>query len=146
MLQIDAILGRPIAVVGPSGSYYTGLLRPDQGPTLLVSATNFATECVAPETLVTPPPATPTTPAVPETPATPIAPTGEATTPPASVPESPTTPAAPTGVLAETVSRPTSLPTTGASGTPWMAGTAAALVAAGAALVTQARRLARREA
>lgn len=46
--QVEAVLGRPLAVVGPSGSYYNSLLRGGTGPNMLVSATNFEIPgCVA---------------------------------------------------------------------------------------------------
>ena len=55
-LQIDAILGRPLAVIGPSGSFYSGIIRPPayEGPSMLVSATNFGTDCTVPETPTVP--------------------------------------------------------------------------------------------
>ena len=40
--QIDAILGAPLAAVGPSGSFYSAELRGGHGPNLLIGATNFA--------------------------------------------------------------------------------------------------------
>jgi hypothetical protein len=36
--QIDAVVGPPLGVVGPSGSYYTAGLRPNGGPTTLLAA------------------------------------------------------------------------------------------------------------
>ena len=50
-LQIDAILDRPLAVIGPSGSTYNGSLRPPafEGQTMLLSAMNFGTECSVPD-------------------------------------------------------------------------------------------------
>ena len=162
-LQIDAILGRPLAVVGPSGSFYSGILRPPayEGPSMLVSAMNFGTDCTVPETPTVPDTQmVPETPTVTETPAVPEAPTTTTT------PDSPDTPVVPTAVevspvsatvapaaqpatavMGETVSRSTTqatLPVTGTSSTPWMAA-AAALIAAGAGLVARTRRLAHRE-
>jgi hypothetical protein len=63
-VQLDAALGLPIGVVGPSGSYYSNILR-QTGPNMLVSAANFGLqpceEAPAPTTTST------TTPAVEET-------------------------------------------------------------------------------
>lgn len=56
--QLEAVLGAPLAVVGPSGSFYSALLRGDDRPTMLISATNYViTPCqpeVAPTTIVAP--------------------------------------------------------------------------------------------
>jgi hypothetical protein len=37
-LQVGGGIGLPLAVVGPSGSYYTAAVRGDQGPNLVLSA------------------------------------------------------------------------------------------------------------
>jgi hypothetical protein len=39
--QAGGVLGLPLAVVGPNGSYYSQVLRGDSGPTMLIGATNF---------------------------------------------------------------------------------------------------------
>jgi hypothetical protein len=36
--QVDAVVGPPLGVVGPSGSYYNAGLRPNGGPTTLIAA------------------------------------------------------------------------------------------------------------
>ncbi len=42
-MQVDAVLGLPLEVVGPSGSFYSGATR-GHGPNRLLSATNFAVD------------------------------------------------------------------------------------------------------
>jgi LPXTG-motif cell wall-anchored protein len=52
--QLDAIVGRPLAVVGPSGSYYSASLRGDGLRSTLVGFRNGAYElCAAQETTTT---------------------------------------------------------------------------------------------
>ena len=38
--QVDAVLGGPLAVVGPAGSFYGSSLRTNGGPNMLISANN----------------------------------------------------------------------------------------------------------
>jgi LPXTG-motif cell wall-anchored protein len=108
-LQVDAVLGAPLAVIGPNGTYYNSVLRPDEGPNNLVSAKNFAAECTepaptpAPEVPTTPPPAEPAPDDTPvdtpvDTPTETPAPEAEApvdvdavVTPPTTPPVTPTT-------------------------------------------------------
>jgi LPXTG-motif cell wall-anchored protein len=141
-VQVDAVLGAPLAVVGPGGSYYTAGLRGAQAPTLLIAAgtslnasctsttsTTSTTVPVAPPTTATPPPAPPPT----------------ATTTPVLPPTIPTTettvPAGPPlaqQVSAAVASRAAQLPTTGAhSGVVALLGLALVLV--GLATVVAAR-------
>lgn len=94
-VQLDAVQGLPLAVVGPSGSYYSDWQRKD-GSYRLISAANFGLEpCVAP------------TPSVPETTTAPAPPAPEATTttappaPPAAPVETTTTAPAPMPVAPE---------------------------------------------
>lgn len=62
-VQIDAFLGRPLAVVGPDGSFYSASLRGDQAGNRLISASQFTLEpCVEPSTTVTQPSTTVTQP------------------------------------------------------------------------------------
>jgi len=51
--QLDHIIGAPLSVVGPNGSYYTGSLRPNGGPTTILSAFNGQIECVPVEETTT---------------------------------------------------------------------------------------------
>ena len=48
--QIDSIIGPPLAVVGPGGSFYTDSARGDNGPSMLLSANNggLSGNCGAP--------------------------------------------------------------------------------------------------
>ncbi len=61
-LQLDAVLGLPLSIIGPSGDFYTAIMR-GSGPNLLVSAANFGlTPCVPPTTQPAPTTTAPTTP------------------------------------------------------------------------------------
>lgn len=83
--QIDAIVGLPLAVVGPNGSFYGGALRGDGRRTTLLSAANGAySQCAAEETTTTTVPETTTTTAPPETTTTTAPPTTTTTAPPPS--------------------------------------------------------------
>lgn len=59
LMQIDAVLGAPLAVVGPSGSFYSRVLRGDDRPDMLIGSKALETiPCVpAPTTTSTAPPA-----------------------------------------------------------------------------------------
>lgn len=86
-LQLDALLGLPLADVGPSGSYYTPESRGDKGPNMLVSAWNghYEENCQGP-TITVPRP----TPAVEdEGPPLTVGPPGEEVT--TTITEAPTT-------------------------------------------------------
>lgn len=86
-LQLDSFLGLPLAIIGPSGSFYSDASR-GHGPNRLLSASNFGLEpCVAPTTTQAP-----TTTAAPQVPEAPVATAPETTVAP---PEAPTTTAAP---------------------------------------------------
>lgn len=61
-LQVDAVLGAPLAMIGPNGSFYNSVLRRDGGPNNLVSAKNFPAECTEPAPAPAPAPDVPTTP------------------------------------------------------------------------------------
>ena len=125
MFQIDAVLGRPLAVVGPSGSYYGSALRRDGGPDMLISARHVAASnvCVASTPSTTEPAAVPPTSVSP--------PTSEpAVVSPATVAQ------APTAVLDDSET----LPFTGA-GSAVLATVAATMLAAGAAMMIAARRM-----
>ena len=111
-LQVGAGIGLPLAVVGPSGSYYTAAIRGDQGPNLLVGAINFAT---------TPCPATA---AETTTPPTSTAPAPETTAPPATV--APPVSVAPATAAAPAAAQPTTAPVPTAAATPTGAEAAAA--------------------
>jgi hypothetical protein len=81
--QMDAIVGVPLAVVGPSGSFYSAAQRNDDRRTTLISFRNSQYElCAAQVTTTTTAPTTTTTvPVVPPTtqpPTTTTAPTGAA--------------------------------------------------------------------
>lgn len=149
-LQIDAVLGLPLAVVGPHGSFYNNVIRGDAKPSMIVSATNFSTTCEETQPVETPRPTR-----VPELPnPKPVEVTPEVTTvvtqPPATtvttLPTVTTTtkPEIPTEVEAETISRPRpTLPETGANATTgWLAVLGASLCAVGATLRRTARRFA----
>jgi hypothetical protein len=57
-VQTDAVIGLPLAVVGPHGSFYTPVIRNDEGPNMLIGDTSFAAmPCSSPATTA-PPPAT----------------------------------------------------------------------------------------
>lgn len=144
--QMGFVIGLPLAVVGPSGSFYNALLRNDDRPSMGIGATNFAIpDCVRGAASTTTPTTPPTTPP-PTTPPTTTAPPSVAPTstaqPPATVlsaqlSAAPTTaPVAPAAVAGAHVSR---LPATGsASGNLTLAGLA--LLLAGTALVLGSRR------
>jgi hypothetical protein len=47
--QLDLVIGPPLAVVGPSGSYFSSVARNDNGPNLLIASGSPATSpCAAP--------------------------------------------------------------------------------------------------
>jgi hypothetical protein len=149
-VQLDAVLGAPLAVVGPSGSYYTAALRGAEAPTMLIAGGTAHTEsCVgnAPTpTLATSPPS-PSTTAAPPT-STPVQNVSATTSPvlPPTVPS--TTAAAATGasagsatqVLAASASRAPQLPTTGAhSGVVALLGFALVVTGLGAIAAARSR-------
>jgi hypothetical protein len=105
-VQLDAALGLPIGVVGPSGSYYSNVLR-RSGPDMLVSASNFGLEpCeeAPPETTTTTAP-----PAVEET---------TTTTAPPAVEETTTTTAPPAVEETTTTTEAAAAPTTSSTEAP----------------------------
>lgn len=138
--QMGFVIGLPLAVVGPSGSYYNALLRNDDRPSMGIGATNFAIPNCVPGVAGTatgptaPPPVAPTSTAVAS-----VSPTSTAL-PPAEVlsaqlSAAPTT-SAPVAVAGVQVNR---LPQTGSpSGNLTLAGLA--LLLAGTALVLGSRR------
>lgn len=168
-LQVDAVLGAPLAVIGPDGTFYNSVLRRDGGPNTLVSAKNFAAEVAAPAPEApTPPPAaeapvdtTPPPAPQPEAPApapaepapvevesvpTPTtaapapAPAPPAVAPAVATAPPTTTPTPEVEVLSEVAQRPAALPRTGAS-TGLFALIGAGLLAAGAAVRQTGRKL-----
>jgi LPXTG-motif cell wall-anchored protein len=138
--QLDAHLGRPLGMVGPSGSYYNSLLRGDGGPNLLVSAHNFAVPCALAQAPTTTPvaPATTTPPAAAPTTTAPSA-VSPAPTNPAPVAPVATTPTA--QVLSETANRPRTLPATGSSSTWPLTLAAVVMGGSGVALIATSRRI-----
>jgi hypothetical protein len=105
-VQLDAVLGLPIAVVGPSGSYYSPVMR-GGGPDMLVSAANFGLqpcEEAPPETTTTTAP-----PAVEET---------TTTTAPPAVEETTTTTAPPAVGETTTTTEAAAAPTTSSTEAP----------------------------
>jgi LPXTG-motif cell wall-anchored protein len=145
--QLEFVIGLPLAVVGPSGSYYNALLRGDDRPSMGIGATNFAIPDCVPGTSGTtvppppPPPPPPTTPPPSVSPTSAVAPTTAA--PPATVLAAQVTSAptsapasAPVAVAGAQVSR---LPETG-SPTANLTLAGSALLLVGAALVLGSRR------
>lgn len=134
--QLDGIVGRPLAVVGPSGNYYSSSFsgaaaRSDERSVLLGASNGQVPNCTPGTTTTTTGPPESTTSTIPAT--TSSAPT---TTPPATAPSEPGPPAS--GVLTSSVP---SLPATGASsGTLTAVG--AGLLASGLVLVRRARKMA----
>lgn len=129
IMQIDAVLGAPLGTVGPSGSFFSAVLRGDDRPNMLVSSTGL--EIVPCEVAVAP----------------------SATTPPATVATTPDTVAAttaPPAALPGTITAPTVvvpaqavLPFTGAH-TANAVALAAGCMLIGTALVLVATRSGRR--
>ena len=84
-VQVDAVLGLPLAVVGPGGSFYSSGAR-GSGPNRLLSAANFTvtpcapTTTVAPVSTSSPPPPSTTPTSVAPNPVTTIAPAVASTT------------------------------------------------------------------
>jgi hypothetical protein len=118
--QIDAILGEPLPIVGPSGSYYSAVLR-GGGPSLLIGAVSVDIPGCVPAVAPVAPPAAPPT----------IPPTSPPTTAaPASA--TPVVVATTAEVLAAGAAQAT-LPVTGADPAP-VAGAGAGLVVGGVAL------------
>jgi hypothetical protein len=138
--QLDLVVGPPLAIVGPSGSYYSSVARNDNGPNNLIASGSPATSpCAAPATAVpvsqpaldvTSPPDT-TAPAAATSPVT-VEPTPATTTAAATT--------APPAVSAEALAvSPAQLPVTGRD----MRATAAVAVIIaiiGAALIAISRR------
>lgn len=72
VVQFGLVIGPPLAVVGPNGSYYNAATRGDAGPDMLVAARNGEIAgCVAPAE-VTPPTGAPTASTQPTPPSVPI--------------------------------------------------------------------------
>lgn len=155
--QVDAVIGGPLALVGPSGSWYTALLRGDDRPTMLVGAETMDLPCVVATTTtadtgsVSPTSETPTT--VATTVATTEAPATEVTTQASTAPsvrvEAVVVTASPTVVVTAAAAAPVvlaagvrTLPVTG-SPTVMMSLAGLVLVGAGAALLLSGRRVRR---
>ena len=102
--QVDAIVGVPLAVVGPGGSFYSESLRGDGRRTTLVSFRNGAYSiCAAQTTSSTTSTTTTTTAPPPPTTQPPAPPTTQPPAPPTTQPPAPptsTTPSAPTSTVA----------------------------------------------
>ena len=154
--QLDLVIGGPLAIVGPSGSYFSAVARNDAGPNLLIAsgslvsgpcappvATVPVAEDVAEDVAVTAAP--PTTGPVTTTSAATTTPT----TPDATSPATTTPPAVSAGALAVSTTLPASaeaiavspaeLPVTG-DNTRRTATVAAIITILGAALVAVGRR------
>jgi hypothetical protein len=141
-IQTGAIIGLPLAVVGPHGSYYNSLIRGDQRPDMLIAATNFVTvpcppPSVAPLVTVSPtivPPSTvpPTTVPPSTVPAAAGAAAAEASTP---SPPTTVTPLPSSAVEAAAADR--NLPTTGRNDTGPMVIALTLLGLGGAALAAE---------
>lgn len=147
--QMGLVIGLPLAVVGPSGSYYNRVLRNDTRPSMGIGATNFAIpDCVAGPSPTGPPPTVPPPTVPPPAEPSPVVP------PPAVAPTEAAAPPPPAAVAvaAAQVSQPPEvaqtevlgtqvrqLPATG-SPSRALALVGSALVMAGAALVLVGRR------
>jgi LPXTG-motif cell wall-anchored protein len=132
--QVDAVLGAPLTIVGPGGSYYSPVSRIDEGPNMLISAgTATIDTCVAPTT-TTAPPVTTTTEATAPTTTTPVLP------PTVPVTEAPTEVAPAQAVVASDVSATRQLPVTGAhTGVLVLLGTSLILLGAAALVLVRVR-------
>jgi LPXTG-motif cell wall-anchored protein len=132
-IQADAVIGLPLAVVGPHGSYYNSAVRGDERPNLLIADTHVVTApCPVPATTSPPTPAPAATPVT--TPPTTAVALPAATETAAPVP----TTAVPTGVEAAQATRAVPLPNTGRDDSR-PAVLAAALLLAGLGAVGAAR-------
>lgn len=130
-MQVEAVIGLPLAVVGPHGSYYNSLLRGDQRPNMLIAATNVTTQpCPPAAAVVTEVP--PSAPVVESAPAvsSPPAVLAETQAAPVTTAAAPQQAAAPVAVEAATAS----LPATGRGDGPLLA-LGLGLVAAGCCLL-----------
>ena len=132
--QVDAILGRPLAVVGPGGSFYSAVLR-GNGPSMLIGAVGVDIPGCATTPTTVPTTATTTVPTT--APPVTIAPT----TTLAPIPPSPPITLAPQVQGVSQVGA--ALPATGRS-TGGLTRSAAGLVAGGFACLAVARAAARR--
>jgi LPXTG-motif cell wall-anchored protein len=138
--QVDAVLGAPLAVVGPNGSYYTAATRGGSGPDMLIDAAGADIDMCSIDTTTTTtaPPETTTTEATPpETPST--VPTTEA---PATVPttEAPADVAPTEAVAVAGVSATQQLPATGAhTGVLVMLGSSLLVLGAAALVLVRVR-------
>src|SRR5690606_34722062 len=94
--QMGFVIGLPLAVVGPSGSFYNAVLRGDDRPSMGIGATNFAIPDCVPGT-------SPTTAALPPT-------VPPSTAPPATAPPTTAPPAA--GAVDVLSAQVTAAPTT----------------------------------
>lgn len=144
--------GSPVPVVGtlypPDTPGAESGLGPIPGGTDCGEAPPVAPPVVPPVVPPVAPPPAPEAPVAPPAPAAPVAPS-PAPEAPEVVPvtlevAAPAPEAAAVAPPAAVSANAGALPVTGSSSTPWLAGTAAALMAAGAAVLTSARRLARR--
>ena len=107
--QLDAVVGAPLAVIGPKGSYFNNLYRNDDRPNMLISASNYGEGCKDPVPPTTVPPTT-----------VPPATVPPATVPPATVPPTTVTPLSvppttPPPTVLEALPQPKTLPVTGAN-------------------------------
>ncbi|MDH4143700.1 MAG: hypothetical protein OEY23_00845 [Acidimicrobiia bacterium] len=150
-LQLDAVLGAPLAIVGPSGSFYSSTARGDDKPSMLISAKNMAIPCDAPGPQPKPTPEVPQLPEPqPQVPTPVPTPAPEAPAPSAPAPQAPAPAPAPivipqapaVEVLAERVEVPRTLPATGPRISGLLAGLGAALIGSGIATRRASRRLA----
>jgi hypothetical protein len=96
--QLDLVIGRPLAVVGPSGSYFSNVARNDSGPNNLIASGSLATNsCTAP---------VPTAPAAQQPAATVPADTTPTTTTVATAPAVTSAAAAPSTTVAAATTAP----------------------------------------
>lgn len=123
-VQAEAVIGLPLAVVGPNGSYYNSAVRGDQRPNMLIAATNVTTSPC-------PPPAPAPAPAVTPVTTAPPTPTTAATVTTAALP----TATVPVGVEAAQAVRAVPLPNTGRDDArPLAVGSVLLVLGAGAVL------------
>ncbi len=143
-VQLDAHLGRPLAVVGPSGSYYSEALRDDNaGDRLVSSAAHFTLEPCEKATTTTPAPTTTPTsaPVTTAAPARAASVTGQVLTRNVSAPVVAAAPAAAPNTLAQVAQQ--QLPATGRNSVE-LVRLAAWLCLAGAVLLMVSSAMSRR--
>lgn len=133
-VQLDLVIGRPLAVVGPSGSFYSDISRRDEGPNLLIDAGPLDTQpCFVPTTTA------------PEGGALPSEATVPVSTPSTASPAVTAATTAAGAVLAGSVTAaPAALPFTGRDQRPLLAAALASALAGGVFLAAGRRRRAAR--